>query len=405
MNQPGMDQPGLNKQDLYQRVSDDIAQRCDTLIATSHAIFDKPELRFEEHHASKRLSDELEAGGMSVTRGAFGIETAFVAEAGTRGPLVVICCEYDALPSVGHACGHNIIGAAGLGAGLAIATLAEELDGRVRVLGTPGEEGGGGKVLLGDSGAFDDADAVIMIHPADADLLSMSTLAVAIMRATWHGHSAHAAAFPHLGKNALDAAVLSYQNVAALRQHLQPGERVHGVFVDGGKMPNVVPDLAVMDWMIRTPKLRDLDALQQRVLACFEAGAMATGCTFEHHEGGPTYADMMDNPTMAERFGTHAAALGRPMSDPRSGGHQVLGSTDMGNVSHQVPSIHPMLKVAPAGVSIHSHDFAVHARSASGDKAVVDGATLMARLVVDIWTEADLMESIKETFSHQAKGD
>ncbi|MGK2958368.1 MAG: M20 family metallopeptidase [Acidimicrobiales bacterium] len=390
------------KQDLYQRVQADIDQRAESLIATSHAIFDTPELRFEEHHAAKRLSDELEAGGVSVTRKAFGIDTAFMAEAGTEGPLVVVCCEYDALPTVGHACGHNIIGAAGLGAGLAAAALAGELGGRVRVLGTPGEEGGGGKVILGDAGAFDGVEAAIMIHPADADLLSMTTLAVAITQASWHGKSSHAAAFPHLGKNALDAAVLSYQNVAALRQHLRPTDRVHGVFVKGGEVPNIVPEHTVMEWMVRTQKLGDLDALHERVVACFEAGALATGCTFEHTSAGPTYADMVDNPVLAGRFATHAAAMGRQMRDPRSGGHQVVGSTDMGNVSHLVPAIHPMLKVAPAGVSIHSHEFASHARSTTGDQAVLDGATLMARLIVDLWTEPEMVTAIKDAFSHQA---
>ncbi len=391
----------MDHDDQYRRVQDNLTRQAEGLIDVSHAIFDRPELRFEEHHAAATLSDALEAGGLTVTRGAFGVDTAFMAEAGSEGPVVAVCCEYDALPSVGHACGHNIIGAAGLGAGLAAAALADELGGRVRVLGTPGEEGGGGKVLLAAAGAFDEVDAAVMIHPADADLLSMSTLAVAIMRATWHGRSAHAAAFPHLGRNALDAAVLGYQNVAALRQHLLPGERVHGIFIEGGEMPNVVPERTVMDWMIRTPRLADLEALEGRVLSCFEAGALATGCTFEHREGGPTYADMMDNPVLAGRFAMHAAVVGRDMVDPGAGGHQVLGSTDMGNVSHLVPAIHPMLQVSPPGVSIHSHEFAAHARSSAGDRAVLDGALLMARLIVDLWTEPDLLAAAAETFSHQ----
>lgn len=394
----------MDHDDLYQRVQGHIGELSESLIEVSHAIFDRPELRFEEHHAATRLTDALEKGGLRVTRGAFGLDTAFMAEAGREGPIVAICCEYDALPSVGHACGHNIIAAAGLGAGLAAGALADELGGRVRVLGTPGEEGGGGKVILADAGAFDGVAAAAMIHPADADLLSMSTLAVAFVRAIWHGRPAHAAAFPHLGRNALDAAVLGYQGVAALRQHLLPGERVHGVFIEGGQVPNVVPERAVMEWMVRTPRLRDLDALSSRVIACLEAGALATGCTFECRDAGPIYADMVDNPVLSDRFAAHAAALGRIMGVPGADGHQVLGSTDMGNISHLVPSIHPMLKVAPSGVSIHSHDFAAHARSDSGDRAVLDGAHLLARLVVDLWTQPETLAATTAAFSGEGSG-
>lgn len=391
----------MDLSNLYKRVDEDVLSRAESLVDVSHAIFDNPELRFNEYFAASRLADELEAGGLQVTRHAFGVDTAFMAEAGSHGPLIVLCCEYDALPSVGHACGHNIIAAAGLGAGLAVANLASELGGRVRVLGTPGEEGGGGKVLLAKAGAFEGVDAALMIHPADADLMSMSTLAVSIMRATWQGKAAHAAAFPHLGRNALDAAVLGYQNVAALRQHLLPGERVHGIFTEGGEMPNIVPERAVMEWMIRTPHLRDLSALEERVIACFEAGALASGCRFEHGEAGPTYADMIDNPVLAQRFATHAAMLDRKMVDPSTAAHKVLGSTDMGNISHIVPSIHPMLKVAPTGISIHSHAFAKHARSSAGDQAVLDGARCMAQVVVDCWSDPEVLGAANQAFLHQ----
>lgn len=391
----------MDHDDLYGRVQGRVTELSASLIEVSHAIFDRPELRFEEHHAAAMLTEALENGGLEVTRGAFGLDTAFMAEAGSEGPIVAICCEYDALPSVGHACGHNIIAAAGLGAGLAAGALADELGGRVRVLGTPGEEGGGGKVMLAAAGAFDGVAAAAMIHPADADLLSMSTLAVSFVRATWHGRPAHAAAFPHLGRNALDAAVLGYQGVAALRQHLHPGERVHGIFVEGGEAANVVPERAVMEWMVRTPRLADLDALSNRVIACLEAGALATGCTLECREAGPIYADMVDNPVLSDRFAMHAAALGRTLGAPDACGHQVLGSTDMGNISHLVPSIHPMLKVAPFGVSIHSHDFAAHARSDAGDRAVLDGAQLLARLAVDLWTVPEILMATAEAFSRE----
>jgi amidohydrolase len=381
-----VDGPGL-----LARVGERVAAVADELLEVSHDIHRHPELGFEEHHAHDVLTAVLERHGLDVTRGAYGLDTAFEATSGTEGPTVVVCCEYDALPGIGHACGHNVIAAAGLGAGLAAAAVADESGGRVRVLGTPAEEGGGGKILMADAGAFEGADAALMIHPAGADLRWMDTLAATAFAASFSGLAAHAAAFPERGRNALDAAVLGYVNVAALRQHIAPTDRVHGIFTKGGDKTNIVPELAEMEWMVRSGRVEDLDPFVERVLACLGAGAAAAGCTMAHHTTMRTYADMVDNQVLLDRFAAHAAALGRPLADPRLTGTPVTGSTDMGNVSRLVPAIHPVLAVSPPDVSIHSAAFTGHAGGPAGDAAVVDGARALAATVADLWADPSLL--------------
>ena len=359
----------------------------DLLVEVSHRIWDDPELCFQEHRAHDLLCRVLEDQGLAPTRGAYGLDTAFVADAGTTGPMVAVLCEYDALPDIGHACGHNVIAAAGLGAGLAAATLAGPLGGRVRILGTPAEEGGGGKVFMIRRGALDGVDAALMVHPADHDLPTMHAIAIQELTVEYSGVSSHAAAAPHLGRNALDAAVLGYVNVAALRQHIRTDERIHGIFTRAGDKPNVVPRAAAAQWYVRSGDLESLEALKQRVLACLEAGALAAGCTMTHEWHDPAYADLVDDRWLLDRWVANSTALGRPPEDPAVVG-SVTGSTDMGNVSHEVPSIHPMIAVAPPGISIHTPEFAAHARGGAGDRAVLDGAKAMVATVIDRWLEA-----------------
>ena len=364
----------------------EVDRRAELLLDVSHRIFDDPELCFAEHHAHDLLCDVLEAEGIATTRHAHGLDTAFSAQVGTEGPTVAVICEYDALPGIGHACGHNVIAAAGLGAGLAAATLAEQLGGRLRILGTPAEEGGGGKVFMLRDGAFDDVDVAMMIHPADHDLPTLTTLAIQRLIVEYHGVSSHAAAAPHLGRNALDAAVLGYVNVAALRQHIRDDERVHGIFTDAGDQPNVVPRHAAAEWYVRSSTATGLDSLKERVLECLDAGARAAGCTMDVRWVDPPYDDMVPDPRLLDRYHRNATALGRPFADPAVVGH-VVGSTDMGNVSHVVPSIHPLVAVAPPGISIHTPEFAEHARGSAGDRAVIDGAKALAATVVDCWLD------------------
>ena len=219
---------------------------------------------------------------------------------------MAVLCEYDALPGLGHACGHNIIATAGLGAGLALAAVAEEAGGRVVIMGTPAEEGGGGKILMARAGAFDGLDAALMVHPAGDDLTRMGVIAVQELVATYTGEAAHAAAFPHRGRNALDAAVLGYMNVAALRQHTLPDERIHGVFLEAGEKPNIVPSRAVTEWMVRSRSISTLAPLKARVAACLEAGALAAGCEVEIAWKQVVYADMLDNEAMLDLYVANA---------------------------------------------------------------------------------------------------
>ena len=354
------------------------------LIEVSHDIWEHPELCFEEHHACEVLCGVLEQAGLHPQRPAFGLDTAFVATAGSEGDEVGVLLEYDALPGVGHACGHNVIAAAGLGAGLAAASVAEAAGGRIRILGTPAEEGGGGKVLMQREGAFRGLTAAIMVHPADRDLPTMACISVQRLTVEYHGEASHAAAAPHLGRNALDAAVLGYLNVAALRQHIRPEERVHGIFTEAGEQPNVVPRRAAAEWYVRAANLEALEELEARVLRALQAGAAAAGCEMTYHWHDPAYADMVDDPDLLALYEANAASLGRAGEDPAVDG-PVTGSTDMGNVSHEVPSIHPMIAVAPRGVAIHTAEFARHARGPLGDAAVLDAAKTMVCTVVDLW--------------------
>lgn len=382
------------KADIFQEID----ARAETLIDISQRIWHHPELCFEEHFAHDLLCDTLVSEGIAVERGACDLPTAFVAEAGTSGPTIGVVCEYDALPGIGHACGHNIIAAAGLGAGLALAATAQKLGGRVRILGTPAEEGGGGKIFMIERGAFDDLDAAMMVHPANRELLYMSSLAVSTIRATYAGKASHASAAPEAGRNALDAAVLGYMGVAALRQHIADNERVHGIFTDGGDKPNVVPARTETLWFVRSPDAAGLNALEERVSCCLEAGAHSAGCEVDLSSADmPPYDAIRGNSAMGALYTANASRFGRHPVDPKSLA-RVSGSTDMGNVSQVVPSIHPMIKVSPDGVPIHTPEFAEHAGGSAGDAAVIDGAKMLAATAIDLWLDEENLAAVKADF-------
>lgn len=380
------------------RLDQVVADRAADLLDASHRIHAHPELGYDEHQAHDVLTDLLEAAGLAVSRSAYDLPTAFEAVAGSGGPRIAVLCEYDALPGIGHACGHNVIGTAGAGAGIAAAAVAEELGGTVVVLGTPAEEGGGGKVLMAQRGAFDAVDAALMVHPAGADLARFGAIAIHQLEVTYHGKAAHAAAAPQAGRNALDAAVLGYVNVAALRQHIRPDERIHGIFTEAGEAPNVVPARAAASWYVRSPTVRGLQKLKARVLACLEAGAAAAGCTMDHHWLDPGYANMVDNEPMVELYRANLARTGRTLIDPESL-QGIVGSTDMGNISHIVPSIHPMIAVSPPTVAIHTADFVRFAGGAEGDRAVLDGARAMAGTIVDLWASPGALDAAQRAYA------
>ncbi|HUP74335.1 MAG TPA: M20 family metallopeptidase [Acidimicrobiales bacterium] len=388
----------MDRETAKRTVVAEVDRRADDLLRVSHEIHAHPELAYEEHFAHDVLTAAIAGAGLPVTAHAYGLDTAFASVTGPGdGPLVAVLCEYDALPGIGHACGHNIIAAAGLGAGLAVAAVAETLGGRIMILGTPAEEGGGGKQKLIDAGAFAGVQAAMMVHPASADLPTIEAIAIHQLTVRYFGRAAHAAASPWQGTNALDAAVLGYMNIAALRQHILPSERLHGVFLRAGDKPNIVPDRAESFWYVRSKNLHTIEPLRARVLAALEAGAIATGCTFEHEWGDIPYADMIDNAPLLGLYTANAAQLGRVLHEPDQDS-AVIGSTDMGNVSYSVPAIHPMIKAAPQGCAIHTKDFAVHAASPLGDQAVLDGAKAMAMTVVDFWLQPGVREAARAAF-------
>jgi amidohydrolase len=266
-------------------------------------------------------------------------------------------------------------------------------------MGTPAEEGGGGKIEMARRGAFEEVGAAMMVHPADADLISMDTIALQELHVQIHGKAAHAAAAPWEGRNALDAAVLGYMNIAALRQHIRPTERIHGVFTKGGDKANIVPAETAMEWIVRSATIESLQPLKQRVLTSLESAATACACTMDHEWHSHTYADMIDNGPMVAAYVDNAARVGRTVVDPAAVGRRVVGSTDMGNISYLVPSIHPMIKVAPAHLSIHTPEFADYTASADGDQAVIDGAKAMAMTVADLWLQPDVLSKAQAEFA------
>lgn len=375
-----------------------VADMSPKLRGISHELYAHPELAYEEFHASRILADAIEAGGLTVERGAHGLETAFRATAGSAGTHFVICAEYDALPEIGHACGHNIIAASALGAGLALASVADDLGFKVTILGTPAEEGGGGKIDLIEAGAFEGVDAALMVHPGPVEICDLPTLAWSHVEVTFHGKESHASAAPHRGLNALDAMTISYTAIGALRQHIQSTERIHGIFTHGGDAPNIVPKMARARYYIRARTFEELDQLKQRVFRCFEAGALATGCSVEITPKGHDYDTVAMNPTMGELYEANLVGLGRS-SLPRAMLEATAGSTDMGNVSRIVPSIHPLMAIDSLPAVNHQAEFAAATVTPSGDKAIVDAATAMAQTVVDLVTTPGAMNKVAEEFA------
>lgn len=361
-----------------------IEARAGELTEISRWMYENPEVAYEERESSARLADFLKGNGFDVEYPAYGLETAFVARAGDTGPEVIICAEYDALPGVGHACGHNIIATSALGAGIGLLDAANKLGFRITVLGTPAEEKFGGKVDLINAGAFEGAKLAMMVHPSTHDVVDPPVISVSHIDVIFRGKTAHASAYPFLGINALDAFVQAYVNVSTLRQQLEPTDKVHGIVTHGGDAPNIIPDHTRSSWYVRAPQQDRLEVLLPRVLACFEAAATATGCTHEIEYVGHTYEDMISNPIMVELFAANSEALGRPMMRGKELPPTVSGSTDMGNVSKLVPTIHPMISIDSTPAVNHQPEFAAHTITPAGEKGLIDGAVGMAWTVFDV---------------------
>jgi amidohydrolase len=364
-----------------------VVEAADRLVDLSHRIHATPELAFEEEKAAAWVAEALTEGGLEVEAGICDLPTALVATAGS-GPLVLgICAEYDALPGIGHACGHNVIAAAGVGAGLALAPLADDLGLTVKVFGTPAEERGGGKCLMLERGAFEGVHAAMMVHPSPVERDRMGCLAVAHLEIGYRGKSAHASAWPEAGINAADALTVAQVGVGLLRQHIKPTDRIHGIVTDGGDAPNIVPERTGGAWYVRSRTLAELSELLPKVHRCFEAGALATGCELTVTEASRPYSEFDPDTEMVALYRRNAEALGRHFVDlPPELELRTAGSTDMANVSLAIPAIHPMLGLDSLPAVNHQPEFTAHCATPIADRAALEGAIAMA------WTGIDLAE-------------
>ena len=381
-------------------ICDAVDAMADELLAVSHAIHQKPELAFKEYFACETLTNALSEHEMNPEVGIFTLPTAFEAilNADSDGPVVAILAEYDALPKIGHSCGHNLIATSALGAALALQKIADQLPGKIRLIGTPAEEKGGGKEIMARAGAFEGVDAAMMIHPAGVNIATMPCICVSEVEVIYHGKSSHASSAPHKGINALDGLLLAYQAISNLRQHIRPTERIHGIITRGGDAPNIVPDDTAGEFYVRAANERDLAKLKPRVQACFEAGAKGSGAEVEVKWSNVDYLDLNTNWPLAEEFQQRAETLGREFLPIKGLGSAGAGSTDMGNVSYRVPSIHPMLACAPRNVVIHNPEFAKWAGSEMGDNAALDGAKSLAMTAAAFLTNPGLQQESRKAF-------
>ncbi|MDP2872097.1 MAG: M20 family metallopeptidase [Bacillota bacterium] len=383
---------------LKKAVAEEIDALAPRLIGISDDIHAHPEIRFEERYAAKLLADTLEGGGLAVERGTAGMETAFKGETGTGqgGPAVAILGEYDALPVLGHACGHNIMGTAAVGAGLALAKVmsgdaarAAGLNGRLLVLGTPAEEGGGGKVIMLREGVLEGVDAALIVHPGNANRAHAESIASFKMDIRFHGRPAHAAASPHQGINALDALVLTYSAISALRQQLKPDVRIHGIITKGGDAPNIIPELTEGSFIIRSADKAYNQEVIAKVKDCARGAALQTGATVEFVETGIPYDPMKSNTVLEDLHRHNMGALGlSEPAEPRRG----AGSTDMGNISQALPAIHPSIAIGPATLVGHTREMCDASRSEEGHRAVINAAKCMAMTALDLFLRPELVE-------------
>jgi amidohydrolase len=392
-------------EELLARAEQAIEQAGGQLLALSHDLHAHPEEGYAEHRSARAVADLLARHGIDAEVGVHGLETALRASTGRGGRTVAVLAEYDALPGIGHGCGHNVICSAAVGAflGLSAALAGGDVPGTALLLGTPAEEGGGGKELMARDGAFDGVDAVVMLHPFSYDAAVQPFLGRRQLRVTYTGIAAHASAQPFMGRNALDAVVAGYQGVALLRQHIPDTDRVHGVITDGGQRPNVVPATASAVYYVRSATPETLTDLCRRMEAIAVAAAAMTGCGYElSWDEQPAYLPIRANLELAARWTPHQARRGRTALPPGVTPASLAGSTDLGNVSVRVPAIHPMIAIAGPDTSMHTTEFATAAASPAGDAAVLDGAVGLALTALDVLADPEVLAAARAEF--QAAG-
>lgn len=368
----------------------------DKLWEISTFLFDHPEIAFQEHQASKLLSDTLSSLGYQTEIGIGGLPTAFRATLGRNdGPLLAILAEYDALKGLGHACGHNLIASAAIGAAMGLAALNPLPAGQIQIIGTPAEEGGGGKIILSKAGIFDRVDIAMMFHPAGKNMVLRPSLASSRLKVEFFGKASHAAAAPAEGINALDAMVLLFNNINALRQTFGTKDRVAGIILSGGEAVNIVPAYTAAEFSIRSNTSFRRDALVSKVIQCAEAAALVMGCRLEHKITAG-YQEIIPNRTLAGVFSGNLISLGREIAIPDP--DEKMGSTDMGDVSHLLPSIHPYLAIAPENIAGHTVEFREYCLSETGKAGMLDAAKAMALTAAELLYNPDLIRQSKEEF-------
>ncbi len=391
-----------NNSELKERAVAAIDAMRDELIRISTTIHANPELAFQEFKSATLLCDALNAHGFAVERGIGGLETAFRAETQGQGdgPTIAILAEYDALPDIGHACGHNLMGASAVAAGIAVRKVMDRLPGRLVVIGTPAEEGGGGKIILLERGVFKDVDAAMSVHPSSRTMAARGSLASTRLRIEFTGKASHAAAAPEDGINALEAVILTFNNVNAMRLHLKADARVHGIITDGGSAANIIPEYAAATFSVRAATQKYAEEVLQRVIQCAQAAGIATGAALKY-SAKPGYAEMNPNKTMARLFAENWRALGVEVHEARP--NERMGSTDMGNVSQAVPAIHPYIAIAPNGTAGHTIEFRQAANSPAGHVGMLNAAKGMAMTTIELLSDPQLMQQVRREFAEMVR--
>jgi amidohydrolase len=384
--------------DLKDSIARAVDRLADQLEALSHRIHAHPELAYQEVKACGWLSEFLTQQGYKVEPGVGGVDTAFRATIETGdGPTIAILCEYDALPGIGHACGHNVIATAGAGAGAALAAVKAELPGgRIQVIGTPAEEGGGGKVKLIKAGVFKDVDCAMMIHGFDRTILHQDLLGIARGTFEFTGKASHASADPWEGVNALDACIQMYNAVSMMRQQIRPDCRIHGIITSGGAAANIIPEYAASVFYVRAPRIDTMWDLFKRVTAAAEGAARATGCTLKVTPHESVYEPMKSSRVMLDLFAANMKTAGLTEGAPIP---DRLGSSDIGNVSQVIPAIQPMVAIAPTGMAIHTREFADAAVKPLARAGMVAAAKTMALTTLDLLAEPARVKAAKDEFA------
>ncbi|MBI5788284.1 MAG: M20 family metallopeptidase [Candidatus Schekmanbacteria bacterium] len=387
---------------IKQKIQSAVHNLAPELIEISRYLHANPETSFQEHKAVARLTAYLDKQGFAVNTGIANLPTAFQAVYGKQpSPAIAFLAEYDALPALGHACGHNLIAASSIGAAVALQQACPDLPGRILIIGTPAEEGGGGKILLARAGIFAGLDAAMMVHPDSRTELVKRTLAMTSIKVTFHGKAAHAAATPYQGVNALDAVILSFNAIGALRQQITPDARIHGIITDGGQAPNIIPERAVVVFYVRALDLAYFEELLGRVKNCLSAAALATGCTADIEVDELVYAPFKPNYSLSNIYKQNLQAFNIPITEGSE--TEGIASTDVGNVSRVLPTIHPSLVICEAGIPVHSPEFAQAAVSDWGQQRMLIAAQVMAMTAVDLLYNPETLIQVKSEFDNRSR--